>query len=186
MKKLIFCLALGTLFYSCSGPSSQDSSKTQTVATAQAAPEAPQPVSVVSDTKYVEMAQKGLSAMTAKSIDDFTTSFTDQSIYVFNAGDTLKGLETIKGYWNGRMEVIEKISFSNEVWLPVDVNENNTQNVVPGVWLLAWFNVDATYTSGGTMSQNIHTLYHFTENDEIDIIIQYIDRVPIMQAQEGS
>jgi hypothetical protein len=186
MKNLIFSLALGALFYACSGTGSQESTETTTETPAQAAPEEPQSVSVVSDTKYVEMAQKGLAAMTAQSIEDFTASFTDQSMYIFNAGDTLKGLETIKGYWSERMKVIDEISFSNEVWLTVEVSENNSQNVVPGVWLLAWFNVDATYTSGGSMNQNIHTLYHFTENDEIDVIIQYLDRVPIMQAQEGS
>ena len=184
MKQLIITLALGAAFYSCSGPNSREATNTEKEA--QVAPAAAQPVSVVPDSKYMEMGQKGLTAMTAQSIEEFTAGFSDQSMYIFTAGDTLKGLEAIKGYWNNRMEVIDEISFSNQVWLTVKVLENNAQNVVPGVWLLAWFNVDATYTSGGSMRQNIHTLYHFTENDEIDIVIQYLDRVPIMQAQGGS
>lgn len=154
----------------------------QSNAEADASPE-PEPIEI-GDNRLVDYAMEGLQAMSDQSSEAFVSRFTDDAVYIFNAGDTIKGKAAIQAYWQGRMDVIEAISFDNHLWLPVTVNES--PDVPTGDWLLAWFKVDASYTSGGSMSQWIHTTYHFTANDEIDMIIQYLDRVPIMQAQNAS
>ena len=140
----------------------------------------PAPVEI-GDNKHIAMAQEGLQAMTNQDTEAFVARFTDDAMYIFNTGDTISGKAAITEFWQGRMEVIETIEFSNDLWLPLQVNES--EDVALGKWLLAWFQVDASYTSGGQMSQYIHTSYHFTENDEIDVVLQYLDRLSIMQAE---
>lgn len=66
--------------------------------------------------------------------------------------------------------------------MPVKVNTPQQQVQAPGVWLLAWFQVNAKYKTGKSMSQWIHTDYHFDANDKIDQVVQYIDRAPINAA----
>jgi hypothetical protein len=51
-----------------------------------------------------------------------------------------------------------------------------------GYWLLSWYQVTAKYKGGGTMTQWIHTTFHFDGNDKIDIVNQYLDRAAINAA----
>lgn len=148
----------------------------------EAAVAATQPAPVeIGNNEHIAMAQEGLQAMVNQDHEAFVAKFTDDALYIFNSGDTIAGKPAITEYWQERMEVIETIEFSNDLWLPIKVNES--EDVALGKYLFAWFDVKASYTSGGEMSQNIHTVYHFTENNEIDLVIQYIDRLSIMQAQ---
>jgi hypothetical protein len=35
------------------------------------------------------------------------------------------------------------------------------------------------------MTQGIHTVFHFDENDKIDVVNQYLDRATIMEAMKN-
>ncbi len=174
MKKLTLLLTVGIVL-SCSAPTSEQPAASES--------SEPQPVEF-GDAKYIEMTKAALPAMVNQDLDAFVSGMADDAVYIFNAGDTLKGKAAIREFWGGRMEAIEQISFDNDVWLGVKVNDS--QNVIPGNWVMAWMDVNATYTSGGSMSQSVHTLYHYTDNDQVDMVIQYLDRVPIMQAEQAA
>jgi len=178
MKNLLAALCLMAIIASCSAP-------TQEAETADTPPPPPPPSRGIElgDESLIDIAKQGLDAMTAQDLDGFTAAFTDDAVYQFNSGDSLAGIDQIREYWQGRMDVIETISFSQEIFLPVTVTEY--QAAGPGDWVLAWFNVQATYSGGGAMGQSIHTAYHFTADKKIDRVVQWLDRVPIMQAQEG-
>lgn len=77
--------------------------------------------------------------------------------------------------------MIDSISFSNQIWLPLKVNQPQA-NEGPGIWLLSWYQVNASYKGGKSMHQNIHTALHFNASDKIDRVIQYLDRAPIAAA----
>jgi hypothetical protein len=65
--------------------------------------------------------------------------------------------------------------------LPVKVNEKG--NIpMDGIWLLSWYKTTAKYKGGKSMTQWIHSTYHFNSEDKIDMVNQYLDRVPIMEA----
>jgi hypothetical protein len=88
----------------------------------------------------------------------------------------------LHAYWKKRRsEVIDSISFSNAIWLPLKVNQPQSVEQA-GNWLLAWYQVSAKYKTGKRMSQWVHTDMHFDANDKIDRYIQYLDHVPINAA----
>lgn len=141
---------------------------------------APQPIEIVSDT-YVGPCKQGLASMAAGDISAFVKDMADNCIYRFNNGDSIAGKEAITAYWKDRRSnVIDKIAFDNEIWLPVKVN--TSELVRPGNWVLSWYRVQSTYKTGKSMTQYVHTVYHFNDAGQIDEVIQYLDRAPILQA----
>ena len=180
MKKTI-AVALATfLFFACSSPKTEDKTAS-TVDSAVAAPAKPQPAEFA-DPKYADIGKSGLANLSSGNIDAWMNSFADNAVYLWNSGDSLAGKAAITAYWKKRRgEVIDSISFMNQIWLPIKVNQPQSVEQ-PGVWLLGWFQVKAKYKTGKSMGQWIHQDLHFDANDKIDRLIQYLDRVPINAA----
>ena len=53
-----------------------------------------------------------------------------------------------------------------------------------GNWLLGWYKTTAKYKGGKSMTQWIHTDFHFDENDKIDEVNQYLDKSAINEAMK--
>ena len=135
------------------------------------------------DAKYTDMGKKALAAMTSGDVDAWMSIFADNAKYYWNGGDSLIGKAAINEYWKKRRtEVIDSITFTNEIWLPVKVNEPQQSVQTKGVWLLSWYQVTSKYKNGKTMTQWAHNDFHFDANDKIDQAIHYIDRAPINAA----
>lgn len=172
MKKLVVFTLLVSGLLSCQP-------KTEVAETVE--PPKPQPIEFA-DAKYSDMCKVGLAFLTSKDIDAFVSSMSDNAIYRFNNGDSIAGKPAITAYWKERMtNAIDKIDFSDDVWLSLKANEP-PKGVLAGNWVMGWFRVTATYKTGKSMTQYIHTLYHFNTNDKIDEVIQYLDRAPIIAA----
>lgn len=178
MKKILFCVFACSAFVACSNQESADQ-KSTTPTTAETKP---QPAEFA-DAKYADIGKRGLTALSSGDIDAWMNDYADGAKYYWNSGDSLIGKAAISAYWKTRRTtVIDSLSYMNDIWLPVKVNEPQQKVQTPGVWLLGWFQVKAKYKTGKSMSQWIHTDYHFDANDKIDQVIQYIDRVPINAA----
>lgn len=97
----------------------------------------------------------------------------------------IAGKPAITEYWTKRRaEVIDSISFSNPIYLPIKVNAPQSIEA-PGIWVLSWYMVNAKYkVSGKRMIQWIHSDSHFNENGKADRLIQYIDNDKIKAAME--
>ena len=136
------------------------------------------------DSKYTVMGKKSLEDLTKGDMDSWMSNYADNANYYWNSGDSLVGKPAIDKYWrNRRADVIESITFENDIWLPTKVN--SLQNVKKsGIWLLSWYKTTAKYKGGKSMTQWIHTLYHFNENDKIDEVNQYLDRAVINEAMK--
>lgn len=140
----------------------------------------PPPIEITADT-YVGPCQQALASLSGGDIDGFVKGMAENCIYRFNNGDSIAGKAAITAYWKDRRSnVIDQIAFDNEIWLPVKVNAS--EQVRPGNWVLSWYRVQSTYKTGKSMSQYIHTVYHFNDAGQLDEVIQYLDRVPIVQA----
>jgi hypothetical protein len=110
-------------------------------------------------------------------------AFADNAVYVWSSGDSLNGKKAITDYWKDRRSnVIDSLTFMNDVWLPIKVNEPQQKVVKRGVWLLSWYQVSTKYKNGKKVGMWVHTDMHFNENDKIDRVIQYLDRAPINAA----
>jgi len=180
MKKTIALAFVTIFFFACSGPSSEN--KTETNADSAAVAPAKQQPAEFADPKYADIGKSGLAALSSGNIDNWMSAFADNAVYLWSNGDSLAGKAAIAAYWKKRRgEVIDSISFTNDIWLPIKVNQPQKVEQ-PGNWLLAWYQVSAKYKNGKRMSQWIHTDMHFDANDKIDRFIQYLDHAPINAA----
>lgn len=136
------------------------------------------------DPKYTVMGKNALAALSKGDIAGWMKGYAENAVYQFNSGDSIVGKTAITNYWTKRRtEVIDSISFSNMIFLPLKVNQPQSIEQ-PGIWLLGWYSVSARYKSGNSMTQLLHTDIHFNSSDQIDRVIMYIDRVPINAASK--
>ncbi len=131
------------------------------------------------DDKYIVMGKKSIEDLAHGNIDNFLNALADNAVYKWNNGDSLVGKESIATYWRDRRKnVIDTITFTNDIWLTVKANES-AKNVESGVYLLGWFDTSITYKTRKIVNISIHNVYHFDDNDKIDFVLQYLDRAPI-------
>jgi hypothetical protein len=141
------------------------------------------PQAEFADPKYAEMGKSNIAALSAKDVDTWMTSFSDSAKYYWSGGDSLIGKAAITDYWKNRFaKVIDSISFVNDIWTPLKINEPQRGPDAPGVWLLSWYQVKVKYKNGQKLSFWVHTDFHYDSSDKIDIAVQYIDRAPINAA----
>lgn len=140
------------------------------------------PPAEFADQKYVDMGKKAWEQFERGDIDGWAGSIADNAVFRWSSGDSLGGKAAIVKYWKDRrMNVIDSLHFSNEIWLPVTVNQPQGPET-RGTWLLNWYNVHATYKNKQSLSFWVHTDMHFNADNKMDEIIQYIDRAPINAA----
>jgi hypothetical protein len=154
---------------------------TQPTAIAGESTKTPPPVAFA-DQKYIDMGKKAWEQFESGDIDGWASRFSDNAIFRWSAGDSLAGKAAIVKYWKDRrMNVIDAIDFSNEIWLPLTVNQPQGPES-KGTWLLNWYRVKATYKNKQSLTFWVHTDMHFNNDNMIDECIQYIDRAPINAA----
>ncbi len=176
MKKLLLVALCCSLFVACTNQKPAEKKSDAAPAETKLQP------AEFADAKYAEIGKKGLAALSSGDIDVMMANYADNAVYQWNSGDSLAGKQAITDYWRQRRtEVIDSISFSDAIWLPIKVNQPQSVEQ-PGIWLLSWFQVDTKYKTGKKMTQWLHTDFHFDANDKIDRVVQYIDRVPINAA----
>lgn len=180
MKKLFIaaavCLAIiacnDTKTDSASTGTTGDSESTKTTAPAEFA-----------DARYMELGKTMTAQFASGDMDAWMGHFTDNSVFRWSSGDSLAGKEAIAKYWKDRrMNVIDSISFTNDIWIPLKVNTPQKGPDRPGIWLLNWYQVNVKYKNGKKLQFWVHTDHHFDAGDKIDETIQYIDMAPIKSA----
>ena len=176
MKKAILFAAGCFLLFACNNEK-KDAATTETTTTSDK-----QPQSEITDLKYTDLG-KGLQAkMASGDVAGWLSYYADTATYRWNNGDSLIGKAAITDYWtHRRKDVIDSLSFSQDIWLPVKVNKPQ-QKEEAGVWLLGWYMVTAKYKAGKSMTQWTHTLMHFNSADKIDRVLQFLDHAPINAA----
>jgi len=177
MKKMLVWALGSVLFIGCNSENATEAKTETAVAPAEA--EAKIAPAEFADAKYAEIGRQGVAALSSGDIDGWMKSFADNAVYQWNNGDSLAGKAAITAYWKKRRtEMIDSISFSNQIWLPLKVNQPQSVEQ-PGVWVLGWYTVNTKYKTGKRMQQMIHADMHFDAADKIDRVIQYLDRAPI-------
>jgi hypothetical protein len=182
MRKFLSLAAGCLIFVACNQGADQKADET-TVAPATADAK-PQPAEIA-DAKYMDMGKSSISSMSAGNVEGWLANYADNAVYVWNNGDSLAGKAAIMDYWKKRRtDVIDSINFTNDIWLPVKVNQPQNNFHLPGVWLLGWYMTNAKYKTGKSMTQWIHTAMHFNSEDKIDRAIMFLDREPITKAMK--
>lgn len=176
MKKAFFGFLLSGMILAC------NNSKTETDKTKVKSSETTQPTEFA-DARYMDLGKKHMQAFEAGDISAWSELFSDDAVYSWSSGDSMVGKKAIFDYWaNRRKNVIDSIQFSNDIWLPIKVNQPQKGPDMPGVWLLNWYQVNVRYKTGKKLQFWVHTDYHFNASDKVDRAIEYIDRAPIQAA----
>lgn len=135
------------------------------------------------DARYMEMGKRSIAALSSKDVDRWMSDFADNAKFYWSGGDSLIGKTAITNYWKNRFaNIIDSISFVNDIWTPLKINQPQRGPDAPGVWLLSWYQVNVKYNNGSKLQFWVHTDFHYDSLDKIDIAIQYIDRAPINAA----
>ena len=178
MKKLALAFMLSGILLAC------NNSKTEADNTMvkDATDTKPQPAEFA-DAKYMDMGKQMMQKFESGDIDSWVNMFSDNAVYSWSAGDSLAGKKAVADYWkNRRANVIDSIHFSNDIWLPIKINQPQKGPDAPGNWLLSWYQVNTKYKTGKKLQFWVHTDYHFDATDKIDRAVQYIDMAPIKAA----
>lgn len=178
MKKVLLLVLCSALWVNCKKAEPAEAGKPAEPTADAATP----PQAEFADAKYTEIGKKYIEALASGDTDAMMSVYTDDAKYYWNSGDSLVGKKAIADFWvDRRKNVIETLSFKNDIWLPVKVNRPQSVEKT-GVWLLSWYEVTAKYKGGKSMTQWMHILFHFDDNDKVDQVSQYVDRVPINEA----
>jgi len=138
------------------------------------------------DAKYMDMGKSALKHFENGEMDDWMNQYADNAVYSWSSGDSLAGKKAIGDYWkNRRGNVIDSIKFTNDIWLPIKINQPQRGPDMPGNWLLSWYQVDVKYKGAKKLMFWVHTDIHYNNDDKVDRVIQYIDRAPINAAMAG-
>lgn len=182
MKKIFMLAVVCTLFFSCSDKKKSDDKKTDDSKTTMSS-DVKKPATELLDLSAAEPIKKSFAAFAKADVDGMTADYDDNIRYTWSGGDSLIGKQAVKNYYNGRWKLIQSLSYSNEIVLPLQVNESQQPQAAPnGKWVLYWAMVDVTYKNGKNLKFWMHNVNHFNDGGKIDFIGQYIDRHPIMEA----
>jgi len=178
MKKMIGLFIFSALLFSCDNETKTAENTPATTGSEMATSEMKN--YEFGDSKYKDIGKKGLADLASGDIDSWMNSYADNAVFRWGSGDSLAGKAAITAYWKQRRtEVIDSLSYTNEVWLPIKVVKPEVATQLPGNYVLAWYSVYAKYKNGKNMSQRSHMVFHFDSNDKIDRVTHYIDRAPI-------
>lgn len=132
------------------------------------------------DSKYIEKGKKSMDAFASGNIEDWANEFSDNAVYLWSNGDSIKGKDELLKYWTvRRTNVIDTYKYGNDFWLPIKVTSIQKGLRMNGVWLFSWFEGTIKYKNGKTITLKIHNDYHFDSSDKIDRIVHYVDREQI-------
>ena len=181
MKKFIGIFVCVSLLFSCND-GTKPAEPTKEKAVTETAPAELKDYEIGSD-KYADMGKNGQNDLVSGNIDSWMNSFADNAIYRWNNGDSVAGKTAIAAYWKKRRaEVLDSISFTNVVWLPIKVNKPAYAGQLTGNYALGWYMLYAKYKTGKSITQRSHMVIHFDDNDKIDRTTLYLDRAPINAA----
>lgn len=178
MKKVFFGVLVSTIFISCAEKAEEKTASETTPATT----ETKKAATEVLDLSEADGVKAGIAALANKDAIGMTASYADNVLLRWSGGDSSMGKQAAIDYWNGRFKLIDSISFADNIFLPIKVNEPQSKYSTPGKWILAWSFSHVKYKNGKSLNIASHTDYHYNDAGKIDVVIQYIDRQPIMEA----
>jgi len=181
MKKILLGVLISAFIVSCNDEKKEEAVATESTA---ATPEK-KAVDELLPLSEADGVKAAMSAFSKADVDGMISNYDDNIRYRWSNGDSLVGKQAVKDYYLGRWKIIDSLEFTDHVVLPVNVANSQTKYQLPGKWVLHWAFAHVKYKNGKKIDFWIHNDYHFNEAGKVDLAIQYIDRVPIMEATKG-
>lgn len=132
-----------------------------------------------------EPIKAAFEAFSKKDVDGFTAGLAEDVRYFWSSGDSLIGKQAVKDYYSRRFALLDTITFTDHIFVPLQMYEPQSPNVPTGKWILHWANAHATYKNGKHINFWVHQVNHYNEAGMIDYQDQYLDRSQIAAATAG-
>ena len=184
MRKLFLIAAGSMILFACNDKKSEEKKSDDAGKTMSSADK--KPATEILDLSAADPIKNSLAAFAKGDLDGMTADYDDNVRYTWSSGDSAIGKKAVKEFYAGRWKLIDSISFSNDIKLPLRINESQQPQVAPpGKWVLYWVMTNVKYKNGKKLTFWQHSVNHFNDAGKIDFVGQYIDRYPIMEATKG-
>lgn len=184
MRKVLLAFILPVILASCGEDKKEKEAEGAIVkSTAAQTTDAKPMQSEFADARYTDMGKSAVQHFMDGNLDTWGESLAENVVYQYSSGDSIAGKQAVLNYWKDRRaKVVQSIEMSNDIWLPIKVNQPQKGPDVPGVWLLNWAQLKATYRNGKVLQFWVHQDLHYNSQDKIDRVVLYMDRAPINAA----
>lgn len=179
---MILGIIISLLLFACNNEVKDDKATTDSTAVSSSDKK---PAAALLDMSEADPVKKSFDAFSKGDVDAMVSIYDDTVFYAFSGGDTLRGKLAVADYYKGRWKLLDSVQFSDQIVLPIQVNESQSKAAPAGKWVLFWSAVDAKYKNGKKIHFWIHNVNHYNDAGKIDFASQYIDRVPLMEATKG-
>ena len=78
--------------------------------------------------------------------------------------------------------MIDSLSFSDHIAVPLMARVQQSQAAPPGKWVLTWSFAHVKYKNGKRLNFWVHNVNHYNDAGKVDFVGQYLDRHPIIEA----
>lgn len=180
MKQILTAFLIMSILASCDSKTNDQTEANSTAASTTNDSTEMKPVEFA-DAKYMDVGKRFLSTFSKGDIDGWMTDWSDDGVFLWSSGDSIVGKTAISDYWKARWSSLDSITFSNDIWLPITVNEPQAVEA-PGTWLLGWYMFNEKFKNGKRIVQWAHDDLHFNDQGNIDRMIHYVDMAPIKAA----
>lgn len=140
------------------------------------------PDSEILDMSEADILKNSYAALSKGDINGMTADFADTIRYTWSSGDSLIGKKAVQDYWTKRQGMIDSLTFSEHILLPLQVNKSQSKFAPTGKWILYWTMVNVKYKNGKKLMFWSHSVNHLNSDGKIDFVGVYQDRHPIMEA----
>jgi hypothetical protein len=183
MNKLIFGVLISFLFLACQDKAEEKPSTTEATLSSNESQKGGDQFLPMSDADGVK---RSLQAFSQGDIDAMSAEYADTVFQLWSGLDSLRGKKAIQDYYKGRWALIDSLNFSDFVFVPLQMNAQQTPYAPTGKWILAWVFAHVKYKNGKKLDFWFHNVYHYNADSKIDFIGQYIDRQPLIEASKNS
>lgn len=182
LKNMFLFLATAVLF-SCKDEKAEEKAAEPMVKSASAESTKP-PAVEIGDQKLVQDGAAMVKHFADGNYDAWGESLADNAVFLYSSGDSIAGKAAVVTYWKDRRaKYIKSLTFSNDIWLPMKVNDWDGKGPdTRGTWLMHWVQMKAVYKNDKSVQMWAHQDMHYNDNNKVDRIIMYLDRAPIMDA----
>lgn len=174
MKKILLGVFLAAFLFACNNEKAETTDAATTTETKTG--------DELLDMSTGDGVKSAMAAFSKGDIDGMTSGYDDNVRYLWSGGDSLIGKKAVHDYYTGRWKLIDSLDISNNVVVPIKVNVQQSPYQALGKWVLHWGYVNVKYKNGKKLNFWIHNDYHYNDAGKVDVVIQYIDRHPLMEA----
>jgi ketosteroid isomerase-like protein len=143
------------------------------------------PASEILDMSTTAPLKNAFDALSRADIEGFTAELDDNVRMTWSSGDSLVGKQAVKNYWTGRWTIIDSLSFTEHIFVPMRTSIQQSVYAPTGKWILHWAMTNVKYKNGKKLTFWTHVVNHYNDAGKIDFVGYYMDRAPIMAATKG-